>query len=174
VEEYYLPILAFHVISVLSWMAMLFYLPRLYVYHQENSEKKEFVEIVKIQEYKLYKYIGVPAMWTTILSGVMMIIANPELMSQGWFHAKLFLLFILIGYSHSLGVYLKQLKNDTCTKSGKFFRAYNEVPTVLAILIVTFVIMKTVPVIFSVFITAFFGFIMYMIMKPKKEKNDVQ
>jgi putative membrane protein len=60
-------------------MAMLFYLPRLFVYHQENSEKKEFIEIVKIQELKLYKYIGLPAMWATIISGILMIVANPEL-----------------------------------------------------------------------------------------------
>ena len=55
--EYYTWILAFHIMSVLSWMAMLFYLPRLFVYHQENSDKKEFVEVVKIQEFKLIKYM---------------------------------------------------------------------------------------------------------------------
>lgn len=174
--EYYQPILAFHVISVLSWMAMLFYLPRLYVYHQEHSDKKEFLEIVKIQEYKLYKYIGAPAMWATIISGIMMIVANPDLMKQGWFHAKLLLIVLLVAYSLSLEVFRKQLETDTCKRSGKFFRAYNEVPTVLAILVVTFVIMKSIPLIFSVFITLFFGFIMYMIMKPKKskEQEDVQ
>lgn len=169
-QEYYLPILAFHVISVLSWMAMLFYLPRLYVYHQENKNKKEFIEIVKIQEYKLYKYIGMPAMWTTLISGIMMIVINPALFQEPWFHAKLTLLVILIGYSHSLEVYRKQLENDTCTKSGKFFRAYNEVPTILAILIVTFVVMKSIPLYFSVAVTLFFAFIMYMIVKPKRKK----
>ena len=166
--EYYQPILAFHIISVLSWMAMLFYLPRLYVYHQENKGKKEFIEIAKIQEYKLYKYIGVPAMWATVISGILMIIANPELFKQGWFHAKLALVIILLGYSHSLGFYRKQLENDSCTKSGKFFRAYNELPTLLAILIVTFVIMKSIPVYFSIAITLFFGFVMYKIMSSKK------
>lgn len=157
-------------------MAMLFYLPRLYVYHQEHSDKKEFLEIVKIQEYKLYKYIGAPAMWATIISGIMMIVANPDLMKQGWFHAKLLLIVLLVAYSLSLEVFRKQLETDTCKRSGKFFRAYNEVPTVLAILVVTFVIMKSIPLIFSVFITLFFGFIMYMIMKPKKskEQEDVQ
>ncbi len=167
-SEYYLPILAFHVISVLSWMAMLFYLPRLFVYHQENSDKKEFLEIVKVQELKLYKYIGLPAMWTTIISGIFMIIANPELFQNGWFHAKLALVILLIIYSLSLGYYRKQLENDTCIRSGKFFRAYNEVPTVLAILIVTFVIMKSIPLIFSIGITLFFAFVMYKIMQPKK------
>jgi len=166
-QEYYLPILAFHVISVLSWMAMLFYLPRLYVYHQENSHVKEFVEIIKIQEFKLYKYIGMPAMWATIVSGVLMIIANPELFQSGWFHAKLALVILLVIYSQSLELYRKQLENDSCIKSGKFFRAYNEVPTILGILIVTFVIMKSIPLYFSIGITLFFLFIMYMIVKPK-------
>ncbi|MEA3290306.1 MAG: protoporphyrinogen oxidase HemJ [Campylobacterota bacterium] len=170
--EYYQPILAFHVISVLSWMAMLFYLPRLYVYHQEHSDKKEFIEIVKIQEFKLYKYIGVPAMYATIASGIFMIVANPELMKQGWFHAKLLLIVLLSAYSMSLGYYRKQLENDTCKKSGRFFRAYNEVPTILAILIVTFVIMKTVPLIFSIGITAFFVFVMYKIMNPKRQDDE--
>jgi putative membrane protein len=149
-------------------MAMLFYLPRLYVYHQENSDKKEFTEIVKTQEYKLYKYIGMPAMWTTILSGIALIIANPELMKQGWFHAKLTVLILLIAYSFSLEYYRKQLENDTCKRDGKFFRAYNEVPTVFAILIVTFVVMKSIPLLFSIGVTLFFGFVIYMIMKPKK------
>jgi len=170
-EEYYLPILAFHIISVLSWMAMLFYLPRLYVYHQEHIDKKDFVEIVKIQEFKLYKYIGMPAMWTTILSGVFLLYINPDFLNDLWMQAKLFLLVILIAYSFSLETYRKQLENDTCTKSGKFFRAYNEVPTILAILIVTFVILKDIPVIFSLGITAFFIFVMYMIVKPSKNKE---
>ncbi|MEA2018128.1 MAG: protoporphyrinogen oxidase HemJ [Campylobacterota bacterium] len=168
-EEYYLPILVFHVMSVLSWMAMLFYLPRLYVYHQEHQEKKEFVEVVKIQEFKLYKYIGMPAMWTTIASGGFLIYLNPDLLSGAWMHAKLFLLVILIAYSQSLEFYRQQLVKDNCSKSGKFFRAYNEVPTILSILIVTYVILKDIPVGFSVGITAFFVFIMYMIVKPSKK-----
>ena len=174
-NDYYLPILAFHVISVLSWMAMLFYLPRLYVYHQENKEKKEFVTIAKIQEYKLYKYIGMPAMWATIVSGILMIVANPELFKSGWFHAKLLLVIILIAYSFSLEYYRKELENDKCKKEGKFFRAYNEVPTVLAILIVTFVILKDIPILFSIAITLFFAFVMYKIMTVKekiKEETD--
>ena len=165
--EYYTYILAFHVISMMSWMAMLFYLPRLYVYHKEYSVKKEFTEVVKIQEYKLYKYIGAPAMWTTIFSGGFMIYLNPILLETTWFIAKLLIVGLLIAYSLSLEIFRKQLENDTCTKDGKFFRAYNEVPTILSILIVTFVILKSVPILFSIGITLFFIFIMYMIIKPK-------
>jgi putative membrane protein len=144
-------------------MAMLFYLPRLYVYHQEHKNSKEFTTIVKIQEYKLYKYIGMPAMWTTILSSATMVYLNPTLLEQNWFLAKLSLLVWLILYSISLEYFRKKLKNNICTKSGKFFRAYNEVPTVLSILIVTFVVTKSIPIIFSISITLFFGFIMYKI-----------
>ena len=166
--EYYLPILTFHIISVLSWMAVLFYLPRLYVYHQENSDKKEFIEIVKIQELKLYKYIGLPAMWGTILSGGLLIYSNPDLLNP-WLYMKLILVFLLTIYSLSLEYFRKRLEIDKCKKNGKFFRAYNEVPTILSILIVTFVVMKTIPLIFSISITLFFIFIMYMIVKEKKE-----
>ncbi|MDC0933363.1 protoporphyrinogen oxidase HemJ [Arcobacteraceae bacterium] len=169
-NEYYLPILAFHVISVLSWMALLFYLPRLFVYHSENKDKKEFVEIVKIQELKIYKIIGFPAMIATIISGVTLVVINPTLLSQPWFHAKLALLVLLIAYSFSLEYYRKKLVNDSCNKSGKFFRAYNEIPTLLAILIVTFVITKNIPIIFSIGITLFFAFIIYMIMRKNQIK----
>jgi len=170
--QYYTYILAFHIISMMSWMAMLFYLPRLYVYHQENFDKKEFVEIVKIQEYKLYKYIGLPAMWATIISGISMLVLNTNIFQSGaWIHAKLSVAVLMIAYSFSLEYYRKQLENDTCTKSGKFFRAYNEIPTVLAILIVTFVILKSVPIYFSIGIISFFIFVMYKIMNPKKQEN---
>jgi putative membrane protein len=155
-------------------MSMLFYLPRLYVYHQEHKDKEQFVEVVKIQEFKLYKYIGAPAMWATVFSGTFLIYNNMELMTQGWMHAKLLLIVLLIIYSMSLEKFRKRLACDKCEKSGKFFRAYNEVPTILAILIVTFVITKNIPILFSIGITLFFIFIMFMIMraKPKKELKE--
>ena len=167
-----MPVLAFHVISMLSWMAVLFYLPRLFVYHQEHKKKKEFVEVVKIQEYKLYKYIGLPAMWATIVSGFYLIYLNPDLLSQAWMQAKLLLLISLTAYSFSLEYFRKKLENDECTNSGKFFRAYNEVPTLISILIVTYVIVKDIPFEFTVGITLLFAFIIYMIGKPSKKNLD--
>ena len=166
-SEYYYPMLAFHVIAVMSWMSMLFYLPRLFVYHAENKEKKEFVEVVKVQEFKLYKYIGAPAMWATVFSGAFMIYNNMELMAQAWMHAKLLLVFFMILYSISLDRIRRKMDCEKCNKPGKFFRAYNEVPTLLAILIVTYVITKSIPVGFSIGITLFFVFIMFMILKQK-------
>jgi putative membrane protein len=134
-------VLWFHVISFISWFAMLFYLPRLYVYHMEHIENAGFIEVVKIQEMKLYKYIGVPAMWATVISGSLLIYLGGWI-GDTWLHLKLFFLVILLGYSHSLGVLRIKLLEDRCTKSGKFFRFYNEVPTILMLLIVAMVVFK--------------------------------
>ena len=169
--EYYQEILAFHIISVLSWMAMLFYMPRLFVYHMENIEKKEFVEVVKIQEDKIYRVIGFPAMIATILSGLTLLFINPTLLDNDWMIAKLLVLSMMIIFSFSLEYYRKILAQDRCTKNGQFFRAYNELPTLFAILIVVFVITKSIPVYFSIGITLFFGFIIYKIV-TKKVSND--
>lgn len=170
--EYYSWILTFHIMSFMSWMAMLFYLPRLFVYHQEHYEKKEFVEVVKIQEYKIYKYIGMPAMWTTIASGLFMLYLNPAILqSGGWMHAKITVVVLLIAYSYSLEYYRKKLEIDECKKSGRFFRAYNEVPTMLSLLIVAFVIVKEVSILFTLIVIGLFAFIGYKIMTPKKENK---
>jgi putative membrane protein len=93
-------------------------------------------------EYKIYKYIGIPAFWATLLSGIVLIIQTSPFTSGGWFHAKLLLVTILIVYFFSLGMMRKKLEADKCNKSGKFFRFYNEVPTILLILIVALVVVK--------------------------------
>ena len=168
--EYYSWILTFHIMAMISWMAMLFYLPRLFVYHVENSDKKEFVEVVKIQEYKIYKYIGAPAMYATILSGIVMLSINNSLLdlSNSWMYAKIITLIFLVFYSFSLENYRLQLEQNICKKSGKFFRMYNEVPTMLSILIVGYVITKNFSWSFTIVTIVIFSFIGYMILKPKK------
>jgi len=165
--QYYLGILAFHIVAVLSWMSLVFYLPRLFVYHQEHKDKKDFTDVVKIQEYKIYKVIGFPAMWATILSGGTLLYLNPSLLENSWMVAKLIVLVLLISYTYSLEYFRKILERDECIKSGQFFRAYNEVPTLFAILIVTFVITKSIPIYFSIGITLFFGFIIYKILTKR-------
>ncbi len=165
--EYYSYILAFHIISVLSWMAMLFYMPRLFVYHVENCKNSGFVEVVKIQEDKIYKVIGFPAFIATLLSGLTMLYLNPTLLTQKWMIAKLTLLVFMTIYSFSLESYRKKLLENDCYKNGQFFRAYNEVPTLLAILIVTYVITKSIPIYFSIAITLFFAFVIYKIATKK-------
>jgi len=134
-------VLWFHVISFISWFAVLFYLPRLYVYHAENIENKGFVEVVKVQEYKLFKYIGVPSMWTTILSGSYLIyVIGFE--GNTWLHVKLLFIAFLIIYFYSLEKLRKEFAEDRCERSGKFFRMYNEVPTLLMLVIVAMVVIK--------------------------------
>ncbi len=139
--EYYSWILAFHVMSFISWMAMLFYQPRLYVYHSENADNSGFVKVVEIQEYKLIKYIGTPAMIATIISGVLLAyLAN--YWHSGWFIAKIILVVFLITYHISLELHRVKLKENPHYKPGKFYRLYNEVPTLLMIGIVIFVVVK--------------------------------
>ena len=133
-------ILWFHVVSFISWFAVLFYLPRLFVYHAENIDNVGFVEVAKIQEMKLFKYIGVPAMWATILSGSFLIYQIG--FKGGWLHAKLFFVALLIIFFYSMNRYRIAFLEDRCTKSGKFFRMYNEIPTLLMLLIVAMVVLK--------------------------------
>lgn len=140
---YYHWILAFHVMSFLSWMAMLFYLPRLFIYHRENADITAFTKIVEVQEYKLFAYIGTPAMWATILTGAFMLYLNSAIFSSGgWMHVKLFVLAWLIAYHFSLGNIRKILIDNPHYKSSKWLRFYNEVPTLLMIIIVIMVVVK--------------------------------
>ncbi len=139
----YLWIKALHIMSVISWFAVLFYLPRLFVYHAENRDKKEFVSVVKIMEYKLHKYIGIPAFWGTVITGILLIILNPHVFkSGGWLHAKLIFVSFLILYYIYTAFLRKKLEADQCEKSGKFFRMYNEIPTILMIIIVSLAVVK--------------------------------
>jgi len=137
-------VLWFHIISMVSWFAVLFYLPRLFVYHAENGTNHGFVEVVEVMEMKIYKYIGVPAFWATLFSGIALIMMYPTniFATGGWLHAKLALVAVLIAYFFSLGRMRLRLKENTAYKSGKFFRIYNEVPTLLLLAIVALVIVK--------------------------------
>lgn len=138
----YIWIKAFHVISFVSWFAVLFYLPRLFVYHAENKDKADFVEVVKIMQKKLFRIIGIPAFVCTISSGVGMIILQPLLLKAGWLHAKISVVILLSVYFFHAGHMKNQLAEDKCEKSGKFFRIYNEIPTIFLILIVTLAVVK--------------------------------
>jgi len=134
-------ILWFHILSLISWFAVLFYLPRLFVYHAENIDNEGFIKVIKIMEMKIYKYIGVPAMWATVISGLYM---SFELgfSGNGWLHAKILFVVILMVYFFSLGRYRNQFLENKCFKTGKFFRMYNEIPTVLLMVVVGLVIFK--------------------------------
>lgn len=139
----YLWIKALHVISVISWMAALLYLPRLFVYHCEATEGSELSEKLKVMEYRLLKYIMTPAMISTYISGLGLIF-TPGLIiwNEGWLHAKLFLVLILSAVHGLMARYRKDFNKDQNTKTQKFYRVLNEVPTLLMIGIVILVIVK--------------------------------
>lgn len=139
----YLWMKIFHVVFFVSWMAVLFYLPRLFVYHAENKNNKGFVKVVKVMERKLFYFIGIPAFVITVVTGVSMIFLNPELItSGGWLHAKISLVVFLSAFYFHNEYVRRRFERGECNRSGKFFRMYNEIPTVLLILIVILVILK--------------------------------
>ena len=115
--NYYLLFKSLHLIAVISWMAGLLYLPRIFVYHVENSEKKETTEIFKVMEKRLYFYIMRPAMILSWLFGIILIyMSGIDIFSQLWMHIKLGLVVLLTIYHEYLGICLKSLKLKTNTK----------------------------------------------------------
>ncbi len=142
--NYYLLFKSLHLIAVISWMAGLLYLPRIFVYHVENKEKKEATDIFEVMEKRLFFYIMRPAMIFTWVFGLILIYLNGgvEIFSQLWIQIKIVLVVLMSAYNDYLGKCLRSLKNNTNTRSSKFFRIINEIPTVLLIFIVFVVIFK--------------------------------
>ena len=141
----YLLFKSLHLIAVVSWMAGLLYLPRIFVYHVENKEKKEATDIFEVMERKLYYYIMRPAMIFTWVFGLALIYLNGiEIFSQLWMQIKIVLIILLSAYNDYLGKCLVSLKNNSNIRSSKFFRIINEVPTIMLILIVFLVIFKPI------------------------------
>ena len=139
----YLTYKALHLIAIISWMAGLLYLPRIFVYHTENQSDKNISRVFKTMERKLYFYIMTPAMIISWIFGLLLIGSiGFEQLSTYWLKAKLVLVFLLTIYHFYLGVFLKKFEMDANTKSSKFFRFFNEVPTILLILIIFIVIFK--------------------------------
>lgn len=139
--EYYFWIKAFHVIAVIAWMAGMLYLPRLFVYHCDAPKGSVQSETFKIMERRLLKAIINPAMVVTWILGLVLMWLGGWYVS-GWFHAKLAFVLILSGVH---GIYVRRLKDfaaDKNTRPAKYYRILNEVPTVLMIGIVIFVIVK--------------------------------
>ena len=139
----YLTYKALHLIAVISWMAGLLYLPRIFVYHTENQTNKNISDVFKTMERKLYFYIMTPAMIISWIFGLLLIGSiGFEQLSTYWLKTKLVLVFLLTIYHFYLGVFLKKFEMEVNTKSSKFFRFFNEVPTILLILIIFIVIFK--------------------------------
>ena len=141
----YLLFKSLHLIAVVSWMAGLLYLPRIFVYHVENKDKKEATDIFEVMEKRLFFYIMRPAMILAWIFGLILIYLNGiEIFSQLWMQIKIVLVILLSVYNDYLGRCFAALKNSTNTKSAKFFRIINEIPTVILIIVVFLVIFKPI------------------------------
>lgn len=142
--QHYLWIKALHVIAVIAWMAGMLYLPRLFVYHASAPKGGELSETLKIMERRLLRFIINPAMIATFLFGGLMLWSNWDglMMGAGWMHAKLLFVFLLSGVHGMLAGARKKFARDENIRPAKYYRILNEVPTVLMIGIVIFVIVK--------------------------------
>ena len=141
----YLLFKSLHLISVISWMAGLLYLPRIFVYHSQNSAKPIISDVFKTMERKLFFYIMTPAMTLSWLFGLILIheIGFQQL-GQTWMILKLIFVVILTLYHFYLGRILGQFKLDNNRHSHKYYRYINEIPTLLLILIIFIVIFKPI------------------------------
>ena len=138
----YLLFKSLHLIAVISWMAGLLYLPRIFVYHSENNNEI-ITNVFKVMERKLFYYIMTPAMIFSWIFGLVLIheIGFQQLTNL-WLQLKLILVLVLTTYHFYLGLLLNQFKLDLNKKTSKFYRYINEIPTLMLILIVFIVIFK--------------------------------
>ena len=138
----YLLLKSLHLIAVISWMAGLLYLPRIFVYHSEASHESQ-KDVFKIMERKLYNYIMMPAMLLSWLFGVLLIHSlGFAVFAELWMQIKTVLVVILTYYHFLLGKYLNDFAIDSNKKTSKFFRIVNEVPTIILIVVVFVVVFK--------------------------------
>ena len=138
----YLWVKALHVISIIAWMVGLLYLPRLYVYHAMVEQGSARAETFELMERRLLKAIMNPAMIASFIFGFWLVLINPDLLQQGWFHAKLLLVFLMAGCHGIFGRMRRQLADGTTNRSDRYYRYWNEVPTVLMIAIVILAIVQ--------------------------------
>ena len=132
---------AFHIISLIAWMAALLYLPRLFVYHAEVPANSPQSTTFKVMERRLLKAIMTPAMIATWIFGIWLAVEGGWFKS-GWLHAKLLLVLVLSGLHGFMAASVRRFAEDRNTRSPRFYRVLNEVPTVAMILIVLLVVLK--------------------------------
>ena len=141
----YLLFKSLHLIAVISWMAGLLYLPRIFVYHAENNSELKLSETFKVMEKKLYFYIMTPAMTLSWLFGLLLIHSiGFQQLGQTWMLLKLLFVIILTSYHFYLGKLLNLFMANNNQHSHKFYRYINEIPTILLILIIFVVIFKPI------------------------------
>ncbi|NER52913.1 MAG: protoporphyrinogen oxidase HemJ [Symploca sp. SIO1B1] len=138
---------AFHLIGVVVWFAGLFYLVRLFVYHAEASQEPEPAQTIlknqyQIMEKRLYHIITMPGMIVTVAMAIGLLSTEPEVLKSGWMHIKLAFVVALLAYHFYCGRLMKQLEAGECNWSGQQFRALNEAPTILLLVIVMLAVFK--------------------------------
>jgi putative membrane protein len=140
--EHYLLIKSLHLISMISWMAGMLYLPRLYVYHTSAIPGGELDKTLQTMERRLLRFIINPAMILTVIFGIILITIIGAEGLGGWFHVKFLLVIALFGVHGMLSKYRKDFERGQNKHSAKFYKILNEVPTVLMIIIVILAVMK--------------------------------
>jgi len=140
--EWYRPLLAVHVIAIISWMAGILYLYHLLVYAAERGQKAEIHALLSLMSRRLYRAITFPAMVVAWFLGLTLILLNPGLLSQSWMHLKLISIILLTGFTFYAGVLTAQFGRGEALPSGKTLRFLNEVPTLLMVVIVVMVIVR--------------------------------
>ena len=171
---------AFHLIGVVVWFAGLFYLVRLFVYHAEANQEPEPAQTIlknqyEIMEKRLYSIITTPGMIVTVVCAIGLISTEPEILKSSWLHIKLALVLLLIGYHHYCKRIMKQLAKGECQWTGQQFRAFNEAPTILLVLIVLLAVFKnSLPLDITTWVV--FGLVVAMVasiqLYAKKRRQD--
>ena len=133
---------ALHIISVIAWMAGLLYLPRLFVYHADTPLGSVQAETFKVMERRLLKAIMTPAMITSFIFGIWMLVLAPALLTEVWMIIKIVCVFRLAGCHGLFSRMRRDLENDKLPYSSKVYRIWNEAPTLLMIIIVVMAVVK--------------------------------
>lgn len=134
---------ALHVISVIAWMAGLLYLPRLFVYHAQAERGSPMSETFKVMERRLLKAIMTPAMLASLVFGVVLALhLSPGLWASGWWHGKVACVLALMAMHMMMARWQREFAEDRNTRPPRFYRFANEVPTVIMVAIVIFVVVK--------------------------------
>ena len=142
--NFYLLFKSLHLIAVISWMAGLLYLPRIFVYHSEANHESQKA-VFKTMEKKLYNYIMMPAMLLSWLFGVLLIHnLGFDIFSELWMQIKIIAVVILSYYHFTLGKFISDFATESNKKSSKFFRVYNEIPTIILIVVIFVAIFKPI------------------------------
>ena len=139
---YYEIIKSIHLISVISWMVGLLYLPRLFVYHNDTHHRSEIDKTFLLMEYRLLNYIMAPALIVTHVFGLVLLHNNIYYLSENYFLLKLFLVICLTIFHFYLSILYKDFKKGYRIKKTKFYRIINEIPTILMILIIILIIVQ--------------------------------